>query len=119
MAGIAIVGASGIMLCTLGSLHPWLLALSIMPATLAMGILRPPSTHLMLEQQQSATGTASALITCAMALFGSLAMLLMSCGWRSLILPLGLVHLTARRGQRSPLAVFCPETVYPAPGGEQ
>jgi len=94
-AGIAIVGGSGIMICLLGHLSPVLLALSIMPATLAMGLLRPPTTHLMLEQQQHATGSASALITFAMALFGSLAMLLMSTGWRSLIVPLGLLHLTA------------------------
>lgn len=92
-AGIAVIAVSGIMLCTLGARHPWLLALSVMPATLAMGVLRPPTTHLMLEQQQGATGSAAALITCAMALFGSLAMLLMSCGWPSLIFPLGLFHL--------------------------
>ncbi len=90
-----VIAASGIAICTLGQLSPLLLALSIIPATMAMGMVRPPSTHLMLEQQHTAIGTASSLITCAMALLGSVGMLIMSCGWRSMIVPLGMVHLCA------------------------
>ncbi len=91
----AAIALSGVLICTVGHLQPWLLALSIMPATLMMGVMRPPSTHLLLEQEKTAVGSASSLINCAASLFGSVGMLLMSLGWRSIILPLGLVHLLA------------------------
>ncbi|HEX2949776.1 MAG TPA: multidrug effflux MFS transporter [Armatimonadota bacterium] len=91
----AVIAVSGVLICSLGRLHPWLLAFSIMPATLMMGVMRPPSTHLLLEQELTAVGSASSLINCAGSLIGSLGMLLMSCGWRSMIVPLGLVHLGA------------------------
>ncbi len=94
-ACFAVIAVSGVLVCTLGLLHPWLLALSIIPATMAMGIIRPPGTHLMLEQQHGATGAASSLIICGMSMFGSLGMLLMSCNWRTMIIPLGMVHLLA------------------------
>lgn len=84
---------SGIAISLVGHLHPWVLALSIIPATMTMGIIRPPATHLMLEQQQEATGAASSLIICGMSIIGSFGMLLVSAHWHSLILPLGLVHL--------------------------
>ncbi|HEY3417669.1 MAG TPA: MFS transporter, partial [Armatimonadota bacterium] len=91
---VVMVG-SGIAICLLGHLHPWTLALCIIPATMVMGIIRPPGTHLMLEQVQGATGSASSLIICSMSILGSAGMLLMSANWRSMIVPLGLVHLGA------------------------
>jgi len=90
---MAVIAMSGILLCTVGRLHPWTLALSIAPATVAMGVLRPPSVHLLLEQEQQAIGSASSLITCSLSFFGSIGMLLMT--GPSLILPLGLVFLGA------------------------
>ncbi len=92
MLSIAVAGA---LIATLGHLRPLVLALCIMPATLAMGIIRPPSANLMLEQQDGATGAASSLINFLMSLIGSVGMLLMSAGWHSRILPLGMVHLIA------------------------
>lgn len=92
---MATIGLAGALISTVGHLRPLILALSIMPATLAIGVIRPPSTNLMLEQQHGFTGSASSLINFMMSMLGSLAMMLMSCGWRSLILPLGIVHLTA------------------------
>ncbi|HEY3376477.1 MAG TPA: Bcr/CflA family efflux MFS transporter [Armatimonadota bacterium] len=91
----AVIAVSGVLICSLGQLHPWLLAFAIMPATLMMGVMRPPSTHLLLEQEHTAVGAASSLINCAGSFVGSIGMLLMSCGWRSMILPLGAVHLLA------------------------
>ncbi len=91
----AVIAASGVLICILGYLRPWLLALCIMPATLTMGIIRPPSTHLLLEQEQSAVGSAASLINCAGSLVGSIGMMLMSCNWESLIVPLGIIHLSA------------------------
>lgn len=91
----AIIGFAGASICTLGLRHPLLLACSIMPATLAMGVIRPPSAHLMLEQQHGATGAVSSLINCLMSLMGSLGMLLMSWPWRSMIVPLGVIHLAS------------------------
>ncbi|HOS44039.1 MAG TPA: multidrug effflux MFS transporter, partial [Armatimonadota bacterium] len=94
-ACIAMLGISGVGIMGLGHLKPLALALCIMPATLAMGVIRPPSTHLMLEQHRTAAGAVSSLINFLMSMVGSLGMMLMSAGWRSLILPLGLVHLFA------------------------
>lgn len=91
-AGIA---TAGVLISTIGHLAPWVLALCIMPSTLMMGVMRPPSTHLLLEQEHRAVGSASSLVNCAGTLLGSLGMLLMSVGWRSLIRPLGLVTLAA------------------------
>lgn len=91
-AGIA---ASGVLICSIGRLHPLLLAPSIMPATLLMGIMRPPSANLLLEQEQHAVGSASSLINCAASFVGSLGMILMSCSPGTMIVPLGIVHLTA------------------------
>ncbi|MHB9131329.1 MAG: multidrug effflux MFS transporter [Armatimonadota bacterium] len=86
---------SGVMIATLGHYYPWVLALCIIPATMTMGIIRPPGVHLMLEQVQGATGSASSLMIFSMSIFGSAGMLLMSCNWRTMIVPLGLVHIAA------------------------
>jgi len=94
-ACFAVIAVSGVLICGVGYLRPWVLALCIMPATLTMGVIRPPSTHLLLEQEHQAVGTASSLIICAMSIIGCFGMMLMSCNWRTIILPLGSVHLIA------------------------
>ncbi|MHB9023106.1 MAG: multidrug effflux MFS transporter [Armatimonadota bacterium] len=91
----AVIAVSGVLICLLGRLHPWTLALAIIPATMSLGIMRPPGTHLMLEQVHAAAGAASSLMICSMSILGSAGMLLMSGNWQSMIVPLGLVHTGA------------------------
>lgn len=118
-----VIAVSGVLIITLGHLRPWLLALSIMPATLMMGVMRPPSTHLLLEQEKTAVGSASSLINCTVPLLGSFGMLLMSAGWQSIILPLGCVHLLAGlacgilwlRLSRQPFVQHPPEVYHTEP----
>ncbi|MCE5324746.1 multidrug effflux MFS transporter [bacterium] len=86
---------SGLSICLLGHLCPWAFLLSIIPASFASGIIRPPSTNLMLEQEHNAVGSASSLINFALGMAGSIGMLIVSCCQRSLIMPLGIVHLGA------------------------
>jgi DHA1 family bicyclomycin/chloramphenicol resistance-like MFS transporter len=50
----------------------------MMPATMAVTAMRAPSAHLMLEQQQQDTGSASSLINFCSMLAGSLGMILVS-----------------------------------------
>jgi hypothetical protein len=91
----AVIALAGVLIGTAGWLRSWVLAACIMPATIAMGVIRPPSTHLMLEQESRAVGSASSLINCSGSLIGSFGMLLMSAHWRTMILPLGLIHVIA------------------------
>lgn len=91
--GFAVVVLSGVLLATLGHLHPWAFALCLAPASLLTGIIRTPSAHLMLEQQQEDIGSAVALMSCSTLFIGSLGMLLISLQHHTMILPLGLLHI--------------------------
>jgi len=83
---------SGLLICKLGSLKPWLFAISILPSTLASSSVRVPGTNLMLEQQQNDIGSASALMGCVGFLVGSIGMILISFNWSNLILVLGIMN---------------------------
>ncbi|WP_449241579.1 multidrug effflux MFS transporter [Desulfoscipio gibsoniae] len=91
----AIIIASGVLICGLGSMNPWLFALSLLPSTIAGSGIRPPSTVLMLEQQQENTGSASSLIACFGILMGSVGMILISFDWSNVIWALGALNLAA------------------------
>jgi len=72
IACFALIAMSGVSICSLGSINPWLFALTLLPGTLAGSSIRPPSTVLMLEQQQHDTGSASSLIGCFGIFMGSI-----------------------------------------------
>lgn len=92
-ASYIITCISGLLLSAMGNVSPWLFALSLLPATLAGSVIRPPSANLMLEQQQEDTGSASSLMACGFTLMGSIGMMLISLDWADRILVMGLLYL--------------------------
>jgi DHA1 family bicyclomycin/chloramphenicol resistance-like MFS transporter len=88
-----IIAASGLLVCFLGNLRPWVLALCILPASTAGSCLRPLAANMMLEQQKGDTGAVSSLMACTGLLMGSLGMLIISLPWGNLILALGFMTI--------------------------
>ncbi len=87
------IAASGILVCLLGSLQPWIFALCILPASLAGACSRPPAASLMLEQQKGDTGAVSSLMSCSGLLMGSLGMQVISLNWGNTVLALGIMTI--------------------------
>lgn len=85
---------SGLLIFSFGDLSPWIFALSLLPATLGGSITRPPSTHLMLEQQKGDTGAAVSLMSCTFTVFGSIGMIVISLDWADRIRVMGLMYLS-------------------------
>lgn len=89
------ISFSGLMICFLGRLHPWIFALALIPGTITGSIIRPPSAILMLQQQAAEdTGSASSLINSARLLTGSIGMVIISFDSHNLIMLLGILNLT-------------------------
>lgn len=84
----------GIVVFSLGSISPWIFAIAVAPATLAVITLRIPAINLMLNQQNQDTGSASALINFSSMTMGSLGMFLVSLNPRYLIESLGIIQLS-------------------------
>lgn len=84
---------SGIMVVTLGILSPVLFALTVMPATLAATVMRPPSANLMLDQQKGDTGSVSSLINFFGMIMGSIGMMLVSLGTGHLVAFIGMMQM--------------------------
>ncbi len=93
-ASFLAIAASGVLIASLGNLHPWVFALCILPSSIAGSCMRAPAAHLMLEQQKGDTGSVSSLIGCTGLLMGSLGMTFISLGWNNTILTLGLMTFT-------------------------
>jgi len=87
------IAASGLLVCILGNLQPWIFALCILPASIAGSCIRPPSANMMLEQQQGDTGAVSSLMGCTGLLMGSLGIQLISLPWGNTIIALGIITL--------------------------
>ena len=98
IACFTMITVSGYLLFSLGSINPWLFAITLIPATMSMSTLRPPSANLLLEQQQEDTGTVSSLISFFTILIGSLGMLLISLEWGNIVSALGMMHLITGLG---------------------
>lgn len=99
-SGISIITAaysvsliSGILLCTIGNLKPWIFALSIIPTSLFGSIMGPPRTNLMLDQLNGDTGAASSLMSCAFTFYGSIGMFLISLNFHNRILVMGIMYV--------------------------
>lgn len=89
-----LLGLSGLLVITLGQLSPWIFALTMMPATMSITLMRPPSANLMLEQQQKDTGSASSLINFFGMFMGSMGVFIISLGGNDLIWILGIMQMT-------------------------
>ncbi len=85
----------GFLVCLLGELQPWIFFLALLPSTFGLGLTRPPSTNLMLEQQKENTGAASSLMNCTFNLAGCIGIVIISLDWTNRIMVLGLLYLIA------------------------
>ncbi len=82
----------GIVVGTLGHLSPYLFAVAVGLATLAVITMRVPGANLMLNQQEHDTGSAAALINFFGMIMGSFGMFLVSLKPHSLIESLGIIQ---------------------------
>ena len=83
----------GIVLNVAGKFSPTLFALTMLTATIALSLLRPPTTNMLLSQQQTDTGSAASLINFMGMLMGSIGMFLISMETSGLIPSLGLMQI--------------------------
>lgn len=84
---------SGILLITVGDKSPYIFALSLIPAMLCGNMLRPPSTNLMLAQQDDNIGSASSLISFFNTIMGSVGMFLITLNFGNKIVTIGFMYL--------------------------
>lgn len=88
-----VVIISGILLVTIGKSSPYIFALSLIPAMLCGNMLRPPSTNLMLAQQDDNIGSASSLISFSNTIMGSIGMILITLNVGNKIVAIGLMYI--------------------------
>jgi DHA1 family bicyclomycin/chloramphenicol resistance-like MFS transporter len=86
------------LMLTIGQMSPLLFAVSIAFGYLSVSTSRPPSSSLLLEQQDKDTGSASSLIQASYVLSGSLGMLFVSHDWGNRIMILGIMNLVLGSG---------------------
>lgn len=84
---------SGILLILVGNKSPYIFAISLVPAMLCGNMLRPPSTNLMLAQQDTNIGSASSLISFANTIMGSVGMFLITLNVGNKIVAIGTMYL--------------------------
>ena len=89
----AMVSAVGLLISLFGGLHPWILTMLLLPATICTTGIRPPGANLMLEQQRENTGSASSLMSCFAIFMGAIGMTIISLKWSNTILVLGMLTL--------------------------
>ncbi|WP_022666397.1 Bcr/CflA family efflux MFS transporter [Desulfospira joergensenii] len=87
-----VLTVSGILVSILGSFSPFVFALTMIPSTMSITAMRPPSANLMLEQQEGDTGSASSLINFTGFIMGSIGMLLISLDTSHLIMFIGIMQ---------------------------
>lgn len=80
---------SGLLVFTLGRVAPWVFALAMLPASMVASGTRPPSTHLMLDQQKGDAGSASALMSSCQMVMGSAGMIIISFPFANRVLVIG------------------------------
>lgn len=84
---------SGIVITLAGNASPVLFAAPMFLATLAVSLMRPPTTNLLLSQQDGDTGSAASLINFMGLFLGSLGMFLIALETTGLIPCLGLMQI--------------------------
>ena len=88
-----LVAVCGVVVSAFGHMSPWLLALSVGPITMAVITVRVPGSHLMLEQQEEDSGSASALINFFSMFMGSMGMQLVTLWPGTLVTNLGHIQI--------------------------
>jgi DHA1 family bicyclomycin/chloramphenicol resistance-like MFS transporter len=89
---------SGTLMLTIGQMSPLLFFISIATGYLSVSIGRPPSSSLLLEQQDKDTGSASSLIQASFVLSGFMGMVFISFDWNNRIMVLGIMNLVLSSG---------------------
>ena len=84
---------SGVLVCVLGGLEPWVFALAVLPSTFVASATRAPSAYLMLNQQRGDTGSVSALIGSVGTLMGSVGIIIVSFNMGHLIELIGALNI--------------------------
>jgi DHA1 family bicyclomycin/chloramphenicol resistance-like MFS transporter len=84
---------SGLLICYLGGLNPWIFAILLLPATISASCVRTPGANLMLEQQKGDSGSASALMSSFGIFMGSIGMIIISLNWDNTIVILGVMNI--------------------------
>lgn len=87
--GVALCSGAAILLA--GRLAPLVFLLTFMPFTFSSGLIRPLATNILLNQQETDTGSASALINFGNTVMGSLGMTLGTLPWPDVITGLGVL----------------------------
>ena len=85
---------SGVLVAVFGEFSAYVFAATMMPATMAMTSMRPPSANLLLEQQDRDTGSASSLINFFGMILGSVGMTLISLSTEHLVFYIGMMQVT-------------------------
>jgi DHA1 family bicyclomycin/chloramphenicol resistance-like MFS transporter len=84
---------SGILVCAVGRLNPYIFAIAVAPISIMGSFVGPPSRFLLLTQQEGDTGTASSLIGAVSTAMGSLGMLAASLGTGDLVILIGVIAI--------------------------
>lgn len=92
-AGFAGIVLGGILILTIGQRGPWSFAIPMAMITYSIGISRPPSNHLVLEQVRRDAGSASSLLIFTYFTLGAVGMWLVSQNWFERIQILGTIAL--------------------------
>ncbi|MGL4570382.1 MAG: multidrug effflux MFS transporter [Clostridium sp.] len=85
--------ASGIILITFGNTSPLAFSLSLIPAMFCGNMLKPPSTNLILAQQNDNIGSASSLLSFANTIMGSIGMIIITLNVGNKIVAIGTMYL--------------------------
>ncbi len=93
-AGFTGIVLGGILILTIGQRGPWCFAIPMAIITYSIGISRPPSNHLVLEQVRKDAGSASSLLIFTYFTLGAAGMWLVSQNWLERIQILGTIALT-------------------------
>jgi len=88
-----VMSLSGLTMFILGNISPLIFMLSIIPASFFGSLIRPLSTHTMLDQISEDTGSASSIISCASTFFGCIGMLLISSGFLNRVVLMGMLYM--------------------------
>jgi MFS transporter, DHA1 family, multidrug resistance protein len=92
-AAYSMMSLCGLFMALFGTKSPLWFMLPLIPASFFGSLIRPKTTHLMLDQVTQDTGAASSVMNCANTLFGCVGMLLISSGAANRIVLMGVMYL--------------------------
>jgi DHA1 family bicyclomycin/chloramphenicol resistance-like MFS transporter len=73
-----VIALGGVLILLVGARGPWAYVLAVLPSSIALGCMRPPSVYLMLDQHEADAGSVSALMSSSYMVMGSIGMVLVS-----------------------------------------